>query len=340
MAARIKDIAKLAEISPTAVSFVLNKKAGISDETRSRVLKIASELGYQLPKAPALQASESICFLHIARHGHTVNRDHDVFIADYISGLSAGATQAGLSLEVLTFRSTPIESIIDSALGQNAAGIVVLGTELSEEDIQAFSAVRVPLVFIDTYHDFLQFDFVDMNNKDCVFAIVEHFALRGHRSIGMVKGIETGNIRLRDEGFRESLARCGLPLDPAFLFSVDSTFHGAHKDMAALLRGGAKLPRALFCANDIIACGCLKAFGEAGIRVPEDVSMIGFDDLPLAACAAPPLTTIAVSKAHMGCLAIQLLMNRMRALSQAPPFKVLVGGRLVLRQSVKDFYSS
>jgi LacI family transcriptional regulator len=338
MAARIKDIAKIAEVSPTAVSLALNNKAGVSDETRSRVLQIASELRYQPPKGSAQLAVESICFLHIARHGHTVNRDHDVFIADYIAGLSEGATQVGLSLEVLTFTSTPIESIIESARAHDAAGIVVLGTELTEEDVQAFSEVRTPLVFIDTYHDFLQFDFVDMNNADCVFAIIEHFASRGHRQIGMVKGaIETRNIRLREEGFKESLARHGLSFDPALLFSVDATFYGAYEEMAALLRGGAKLPSALFCANDIIACGCLKAFGEAGIRVPEDVSMIGFDDLPLAAHADPPLTTIEVSKAHMGRLAVQLLTNHIRTPSQAPPVKILVGGRLVVRRSVMDF---
>jgi LacI family transcriptional regulator len=337
VAARIKDIARLAEVSPSAVSLALNNREGVSDETRSRVRRIASELGYQPPKSPSA-AGEPICFLHIARHGHAVNRDHDVFIADYIAGLGDGARQAGHPLEVLTFTSTPIESIIQSASRHDAAGIVVLGTELSEEDVQAFSAIRTPLVFIDTYHDFLPSDFVDMNNADSVYAIVEHFALRGHTSIGMVKGsIETRNFRLREEGFKASLARCSLRFDPHLLFTVDSTFHGAYDDMSAHLRGGAKLPSALFCANDIIACGCLKAFGEAGVRVPLDVSLIGFDDLPLAAVVDPPLTTIKVSKTHMGRLAVQLLTGRIRAQVQAPPVKVLVGGMLVQRSSVQDF---
>lgn len=335
---RIRDIAKLAKVSPTAVSLALNNKAGVSDETRARVMTIAAEKGYRPPKSSTQPAGQSICFLHVARHGHAVNRDHDVFIADYISGLSAGATQAGLSLEVLTFTSPPLESIIEAARGHHAAGIVVLGTELSEADVNAFSAVRTPLVFLDTYYDFLDFDFVDMNNRDSVFSIVEHLASRGHRQIGMVKGsIETRNILLREEGFVESVGRCGLHLDPQLILPVDITFHGAHEDMSALLRGGVKLPSALFCANDIIACACLRAFREAGIRVPDDVSIVGFDDLPLAANSDPPLTTIRVSQAHMGRLAVQLLSARIREHIQAPPVKMLVGGSLVPRRSVKDF---
>jgi len=193
------------------------------------------------------------------------------------------------------------------------------------------------VVFIDTYVDFLPFDFVDMNNEDSVFTVVSDFAARGHRAIGMVKGaIETRNFKLREEGFAASLQRLGLPFDRRFVFAVDSTFHGAHEDMRRILRSGPKLPTALFCANDIIACGCIKALKEEGIRVPEDISIIGFDDLPLSAVVDPPLTTIQVSKAQIGRMAIQLLVTRVRGPAGSPPVKVLIGGSLIERQSVRD----
>ncbi len=145
---------------------------------------------------------------------------------------------------------------------QPAAGLVVLGTELSAADVEAFSHIRKPLVFLDTYHEFLPFDFVDMNNQDSVFTVVSHLQARGHRRIGMVTGSLQGeirNFRLREEAFVASLARCGLPFEQRFVFATDSTFHGAYDDMLAILRRGAELPTALFCSNDIIACGCLKA---------------------------------------------------------------------------------
>lgn len=337
------DIARVAGVSPATVSLVLNDRPGVGHETRSRVRAVARQLEYRSPKqaAQVAKAAASVCLLHIARHGHTVNRDHDVFIADYIEGLGQGSKQAGLSLEVASFKHTPIEEIIRRAQEQPAAGLVVLGTELSEADVEAFSAIRRPLVFLDTYREFLPFDFVDMNNQDSVFTVVSHLQARGHRRIGMVKGEaadggwETRNLRLREEAFVASLARCGLPFEPRYLFTTDATFHGAYDRMTQLLRRGVELPTALFCGNDIIACGCLKALVDEGVRIPEDISLVGFDDLPLGAVSDPPLTTVQVSKAEIGRMAVQLLVERIRSGTATPPVKVVIGGRLVERQSVR-----
>ncbi len=334
MGVRIKDIAFRVGVSPTTVSLVLNNKPGASEELRDRILKTARELGYPGPRS---SRNGSLCLLRIARHGHAVNRDHDVFIADYIEGLGKGAVQAGFSLEIVTFKLTPIEEILAAAMEKNAEGFIVLGTELSGEDVERFGALRKPLVFIDTYHEFLDFDFVDMNNEDSVYTIVKALAGLGHRRIGMVKGsIETRNFKLREEGFVASLARLGLPFDPGLVFAVDSTFHGAIEDMRAIIARGTRLPPALFCANDIIACGCLRAMRQAGIRVPEDVSVVGFDDLPISANADPPLTTVRVSKVEIGRMAAQLLANRIRVNPASPPVKALIGGELVERRSVLD----
>jgi LacI family transcriptional regulator len=339
MGVRVKDIAKQAEVSPAAVSLALNNKPGISPDTRERIIRIALDLGHDGPKPPPSPkaAAESVCFLHIARHGHAVNRDHDVFIADYIEGLGQGARLHGLSLGVSTFKATPVETILEHAASMDSSGFIVLGTELEEADVAAFSSLDRPVVFIDTWYDFLPFDFVDMNNEDSVHTIISDFAERGHTCIGMVKGaIETRNFKLREEGFIASLGRLGLSFDPGFMFSVDSTFHGATEDMRALLRRGVKLPSALFCANDIIASGCIRAFRQEGVRVPDELSIAGFDDLPLSAVVDPPLTTMQVSKAQIGRMAMQLLATRMRSETGLPPVKVLIGGSIVERKSVLD----
>jgi LacI family transcriptional regulator len=333
MGIRVKDIAMRVGVSPTTVSLVLNNKPGVGDELRARILRTAKELGYAAPRGAR---SGSLCFLHIARHGHTVNRDHDVFIADYIEGLGQGAKLHGLSLEILSYKSKAIGPIIEAAQASQARGIVVLGTELDASDVEAFSSVRKPLVFLDTYHEFLPFDFADMNNGDSVFLVVSHLKELGHRRIGIVKGaIETRNFRLREEGFIASLERLGLDYDEDLCFSVDQTFHGAYADMKAILARGSALPSALFCANDIIACGLLRALKEKGISVPGDISIVGFDDLPLSSVVDPPLTTVQVSKAQIGRMAIQLLQTRISSETDAPPSKVLIGGRLVVRQSTR-----
>jgi LacI family transcriptional regulator len=338
MRVRIKDIAEIAGVSPATVSLVLNNKPGVGNDMREKIRKIAEDKGYRQAKSADREGKlRSVCFLHISRHGRTVNRDHDVFIADYIEGLGQGARQQGFGLEILTFKSTPIDTVIDAARDHSADGFVVLGTELSAEDVQFFSRLPKPLVFLDTYHEFMQFDFVDMNNSDAVFTLLSHLYDKGHRDIGIVSGaVETRNFRLREDGFASSLLRLGLANDKRHSFAVDQTFHGAHEGMRALLDRGIDLPTALFCANDIIACGCLRAFKEKGVRIPDDVSLVGFDDLPLSAVVDPPLTTIQVSKAQIGRMAMQLLATRIRTNIQAPPVKVLIGGQLVVRQSVRQ----
>jgi LacI family transcriptional regulator len=333
MNVRVKDIAKAVGVSSTTVSLVLNSKPGAGDDLRARILRTAKDLGYKAPKGAR---AGSLCLLHIARHGHTINRDHDVFIGDYIEGLSHEAKHVGYALEILTFKPAPIEQILDAALGKASDGFIVLGTELSREDVESFRALRRPLVFLDTYHEFLDFDFVDMNNEDSVFLILSHLHALGHRRIGFVRAaVETRNIRLREEGFYAGLDRIGLEADKSFVFSVDQTYHGAYDDMKAILAGGPRLPTALVCGNDIIASGCLKACSDTGIRVPDDLSIVGFDNLPLSAVVDPPLTTMQVSKAQIGRMAIQLLVSRLRGDADMPSVKVLIGGKLVERYSVK-----
>jgi LacI family transcriptional regulator len=222
-------------------------------------------------------------------------------------------------------------------LSKQADGFIILGTELSQADVQAFKAVRKPLVFIDTYQKFIEYDFVDMNNEDSVFMLMSYLYEKGHREFGFVKAkIETRNIRLREIGFIESLHRFGLKENKDFIFSVDQTYHGAYNDMKKSLESHPSLPTALICGNDIIASGILKAFSETGIRVPEDISVVGFDNLPLAGITDPPLTTIQVSKAHIGRMAIELLLARIRGDQKMPSIKVLIGGTLVERNSVQQ----
>lgn len=332
MGIRVKDIAELVGVSSTTVSLVLNNKPGAGKELRERILKAAKELGYA---APRVVTTGSLCLLHIARHGHTVNRDHDVFIADYIEGLGHGAKRAGFSLEIVAFKPSPIEQVLEAALEKPADGFIVLGTELSREEVEAFGAIRKPLVFIDTYHDELDFDFVDMNNQDSVFRLLVHLKAMGHRSIGFVGGaIETRNMRLREEGYFAGLRSLGLEAKPGQVFSVDQTYHGARSDMRTILERHPPLPTALVCANDIIACGCLKACSDAGIRIPEELSIVGFDDLPLSAVVDPPLTTIRVSKAQIGRMAVQLVVDRIHGEADLPSVKVLISGKLVERHSV------
>ncbi len=338
MSTRIRDIAEQAGVSSAAVSFALNNKPGVGQERRSEIIRIAKQMGYRRSGNSRSESSAQeglLCFLRIARHGHIVNRDHDVFIADYIDGLSRGCEAEGYQLQISTFTATEINEVVEYARELGAAGLIILGTELSESDVAMFRDVKTPLVFIDTLYRYLDFDFVDMNNEDSVHAVVSEFVSFGHSRLGMINGDpDSPNLRLRRDEFRTSLLYFGLKYRGEYCFSVDPTFHGAYRDMNRLLESGIQLPTGVFCANDIIAAGCMKAFKENGIRIPEDLSVIGFDDLPLAAIADPPLTSIKVSKARIGRIAIRLLSDRIKSGNNASISKVVVSGKLIKRESV------
>jgi LacI family transcriptional regulator len=333
--ATLRDLATLAGVSPATVSLVLNGKGDITDATRARVLAAAASANYtRRPAKGRPESSNTLRFLKIAKHGHTVNRDHSHFISDYIDGMSIEARRRGYTLEVVSHEAQPIEAIAASLNGVPARGIIALGTELSEADVMTLQRAGLPTVFIDTFYDVVDASFVNMNNEDAVHTVLSRFKSRGFRRIGFVAShVETTNFRLRHEAFRTNMTRLGLELDEADVLSVESTYDGAYADALKMLRSGARLAECYFCTNDVIAHGFIKALRDCNVRIPEDVSVIGFDNLPLSSTIEPALTTIDVSKRKIGYLAVTVLDDLINASDDQPAVKILVGARLIARAS-------
>ncbi|AOG12741.1 MULTISPECIES: LacI family DNA-binding transcriptional regulator [unclassified Agrobacterium] len=331
----IRDIAEAAGVSAATVSLVLNGKGDISGVTRAKVLEAVASLNY-VPRASksTSEPGETLRFLKIAKHGHTVNRDHSVFISDYIDGMSAEATRRNYTLEVVSFEGQPISSVAESLAGAPISGVVALGTELTEADIRLIQGLGYPTVFIDTFFDVIDANFVDMNNEDAVYKVLSRFHQQGFRRIGFVAShVETTNFKLRRDAFFKNMARLGLSVDPADILSVESTYDGAYSDTRQLLADGLDLAECYFCTNDIIAYGFIRALREHGLTIPDDVSIIGFDNLPQSATMDPGLTTIEVSKRKIGYLAVTILDDLINSTEPQPAVKIQVGADLVLRGS-------
>jgi LacI family transcriptional regulator len=338
MAPTIKQIAELARVSPATVSLALNNKPGVSPATRERILTIAESLQNN-NGASSFNAliKGSVRFLKVVKHSHIVNRDHDVFIAAYIEGMDKEARRHGYNLEITSITWDQIGDFVSHLNSSSSKGLIVLGTELNARDIEGLQGVNVPIVVIDTTFDFIPLDFVDMNNTEALFQIVRYFVENNHRDIGLIWGeeVEARNFELRHLAFEQALRHFALPFNPRNVITVDSTFTGAYEGVLGMLKKGLRLPTALVSANDLIASACLKAFKETGIRVPEDVSIIGFDNLPMCEMLDPPLTTMRVSKQQIGETAMELLIGRVNHRLAAPTLKVSVGGQLVVRKSVR-----
>lgn len=343
MAPRIIDIAKRAHVSPAAVSLALNNKSGLSSEVRLKIVDIAAQMGYKsVPNNPHLVNEKiTIRLLKIAKHGHIVNERHNPFITEYLEGIEKETKRRKYKLEVSFYDKVPVEDIIKENAAQDldksASGFVILGTELDAHELGFFSELTTPMVFIDTYFPLSIYDCIDIDNADGVFRAVEHLYTNGHRSIGLVKSrYETMNFKMREYGFYDTMEYFSLPVQKDFIVSVDPAFDKSINDFSKFLDNSKALPTAFFSMNDMIAYGCIKALLRHGYQVPEDVSIIGFDDLPSSSnLSDPPLTTIRVSSHQIGCRAVERLSERILKPNDGLPENILVPNKLVIRQSVR-----
>ncbi|MDR1618799.1 MAG: substrate-binding domain-containing protein, partial [Treponema sp.] len=264
------------------------------------------------------------------------NERHNAFITEYMEGIETVTKLRKYKLEVSFFNKVPIEDIVAAQRGGNADGFIVLGTELLAHELDLFNELSRPIVFIDTYFPLAAYDCVDMDNIDGVFRSIQHLYRSGHRSIGLVKSsYETRNFKVRETGFREAMEYFSLPVQENFIVGVDPAFDNSVNDMNRFLDKHKNLPTAFFCMNDIIAYGCIRALRDHGKKIPGDISVIGFDDLPSSSYTDPPLTSIRVSTRQIGQRAMERLAERIAGMSGNKPETILIAGNLIERGSVK-----
>ena len=339
--ATLRQVAELADVSMATASLVVNRKGEISQETRNRVLQAMESLNY-VPKRERSRADlavpetlNTVRFLKVARHGQTVNRDHNVFISDYIDGMSFEAMRLDYFLQVVSYDNSDIKEILGGMAGAELSGFIALGTELTDEDIETILSHDLPCVIIDTHKPFMNGNFVNMDNDQLVYRALEY--LRNHKfeKIGMVGSHSlVENFQLRHEAFLRGMKKLHLEVDPTHILSVASTLEGSFEESVEQLASVETLADAYLCANDIIAFGFVRALRRRGVSVPEDVSVIGIDNLPTAAVFEPPLTSIDVPKQKIGAMALRVLDELISNGKAQPAIKLLVSGELVERHSV------
>jgi len=224
-------------------------------------------------------------------------------------------------VEILYFDQNNISAVLQSFNNAPPAGALILATELNAKDIELFRHIKVPIVFMDAYYNFIPNNFVDMNNTDSVFEIIKYLHQNGHRDIGIVQGeFVTSNFRLREEGFFNSLDFLKLQFNSSYYYKVKSKYKDVYQDMLKQIDID-NLPSALFCVNDIIAMGCIRALQKKKLKIPQDISIVGFDNLPAGEISSPSLTTADVSKQKIDQRAMNLLHSKISNDNTNPPEK-------------------
>lgn len=332
---KLREIAKTAGVSLTTVSLVLNGKPGVGRETRERVRQLLRENGYSVdPEKKAAQGS--ICFLKYVRHSYLVNGNPG-FVTQIMDSVEQECRKHGYDLQVVTF-STLEEIDLDELLGKSfIKGAILLGTELMPEDMVGFQDLKKPLMVVDNPLSGLPVSTVTMDNRQAIFSAVRHLSDLGYRRIGFLhNSIPSSNDLERRQAFEEALRQEGIPFDSQMIFPIFPTMEGADRSVRALLEAGTAFPSALVANNDSIAIGAMRALKDKGLRIPEDISIVGFDGLPFSALAEPPLTTVNVSCWDIGYWGVHLLLEAINGRSGVP-CKMTVGTQLEIRGSTAQY---
>jgi LacI family transcriptional regulator len=329
MSPTLSDIADDVGVSIMTVSRALADRPGVAVETKQRVLEAARRLGYSSPSArAATRASTSTI-------GVLVNNIGTEYISEIIDGISNILDVASYDIVIYNpyrLRRTPDDYVFDvSQRGVDGLLIAAANILQSIDYLEQICQQRFPIVFIDQRVAGSSIPYVTADNRQGAFDATRYLIQLGHRRIGFVAGpMNESPSGERMVGYRDALTQNGIPFDEGCVRYGDFSRQSGYASARALLALDPR-PTAIFASNDPMAFGAMKAIQQAGLRIPEDISVVGFDDIASSAETHPPLTTVRQPLREMGRLGAQILLDMLRGHPHLP--KAELRTSLILRDS-------
>lgn len=305
----IKEIAREAGVAMSTVSLVLNDKPGVRKETRERITGFLLANGYQIrTRETAENPGGEIRFLRLIASNHINERNHE-FFTDLLNGAERCARQKGYDFSFSNVMADEMEAVLlELGSRENLAGVLMLASELKEENLSALLRYERPLVLLDCPVEQGMLNCINTDNISGAYAAVGELYRQGHREIGFLRGeVEIGGMHSRYEGYRKAMHSLGLPIREEHIICVDTIVDVATEQLLARCKDAGRLPTAFFACNDLIGAGAVRAFQQMGYRVPEDISIIGFDDVQICSFVTPPLSTMRIDRFRMGELGVERL---------------------------------
>lgn len=303
---RSEDIAKLAGVSRSTVSRVINNYANVPEETRAKVLKIIEQYQYEPNTSARVLAGKGTdtigLFIVSTAEQADVNRIYDnSYFARFVDAVVDHANKSGSYVLIHTvYSQADYLKVKQAFLQKRIDGGIIVGTEKDPDLVKELAGLGAPLVLIDYDISEIIENRLDKNHLSVInskdyegtMAAMQHLIDLGHREIGMLCGrMNTFSGRERYKAYEAAMRENGLRIDDSFVLRGGFLKQSAYEEAVRLVRSG-RLPTALFSANDDMAISAMQAFAEHGIRIPEDLSIAGFDDVPSASLMTPKLTTV------------------------------------------------
>lgn len=330
-----KELASKLNISAAAVSMALHNKPGVSTQTRQRVLDAAYQYGYDFTKISEKRiVGGSVCLVIYKKHGAVVT--DTPFFSEVTEGISLECRNQKYKLKIsyIYEDEETLQKQIEDLQYSDCAGIILLGTEMTEQDLKPFLQLPIPLVLLDAYFDTVFCDCVTINNLQGAFMATRYLIRKTNCQPGYLRSsCQISNFAERATGFYNAVRASGMSASKSIVHHLSPSVEGACADMLEIIRSKEPLASCYFADNDLIAAGAMKAFKQCALRIPEDIAVVGFDNMPVSSVIEPSLTTVHVPKHSMGESAVQRLI----ALIQKPEqtqFRIQISTSLVKRQSV------
>lgn len=323
-----RKIAERAGVSISTVSRALNNVPGVKDTVQQRILGAAAELGYQKGE-PKRTRFQNVSLLTSLPLGPTM----DPFHADVLHAVELACGQEGIHLSYATSGNSPSSLDVIERLRQNPVdGLLLLSLD-NQTLIEKIRSLNLPIVMINVDSRDLPIDTFLPDNRQGALLAMRYLLRHGHRRILHITSSDRRTIQRRFEAYQAALNEAGIPHDPQLIIETHINAEETYAAMKQRLALGKPDFTAVFCANDLAAMGVLRALQEAGLQVPQDISVVGFDDIATAAFLSPPLTTVRIESTELANLALRRLLDR-AVEPNLTPIRVLLSCRLIERQSV------
>ncbi|WP_137665693.1 LacI family DNA-binding transcriptional regulator [Enterococcus hulanensis] len=326
--ATIRDIAKLAGVSPATVSRVLNydQELSVAQETKQRIFEVAEELNYTKHKR-ANKIGKAV--IRLVQWYDEAEELADLYYLSIRLGIEKKAEE--LNIQV---RRETLNELSDIQV----SGTIALG-KFDAEQIRQLKEIDENLLFVDFDGMSLGLNSMVVDFDQSVDLVIDHFIRHGHQKIGILSGEEKTKHNFqpiedpRLLAFKLKMKQINL-YRPEFTLTAAFSMEAGKKAMADFLSKTQELPNALFASSDALAVGAMQAIQSAGLRIPEDISVIGFNDVSVAKYVSPALTTIKVETEWMGGLAVSTILDLAKEFSPVPR-KIMLGTKLIQRESTK-----